>query len=197
MDSKLAPPLAPPDVFDAGSVVWRRWRVVPDAHGAPLLTGLLGFPWRQPVLEARCVAPDPSNQSGSYTGRYHRAVPAVDCTCGIYAVRDNSEPPTLPRPRRGEPTVEGFVQLSGRIVKDLRGLRAERAEIIGPLMVRIGDRTALDRALARSASRLVSRGNVYRVVRRRHANVPLQDLLSPLAKGLTRRYGCTVLVGRS
>lgn len=196
MDSRLAPPLRPPDLFGDDSVVWRRWRVVPDPLGIPLLTGLLGFPWRDRVLEARCLAIDPSLQGGRYSGRYHRAVPALGCTCGIYAMRGDLDSTALPGPRRGEPVVEGFIRLSGRSIEDPSGVRAERAEVVGPLMVRVGERSLVDRWMSRHASRLVSGGDRYRVVRRRGIQTDLQDLIRPLADGLSQRYGCAVLAGR-
>lgn len=197
MDSKLAPPLRPPELFGDGSMVWRRWRVVPDAQGIPLLTGLLGFPWRDRILEARCVALDPSIRGGRYSGRYHRAVPAADCTCGIYAVRGDLDSTILPRARPSEPIVEGFVRLSGRSIENAAGVRAERAEIVGPLLVRTGDGSFVDRWLARTAASIVAAGDRYRVVRRRRAEADLQDLIRPVADGLARRYRCEVLAGRS
>lgn len=196
MDAQLAPPIRVPDLSGEGSVVWRRWRVVPERSGRPLLTGLLGFPWPERLVEARCAALDPLNRGGREPGRYHRRVPASDCTCGIYASRGDLDPAALPVPRRAEPVVEGFVRLSGRIIEGASGLRAARAEVIGPLLVRVG-RPPIPRAWTTvHPAGLRTLPDRYKVIWQRTTRVEPIDLLRPVCVALAERYQCSVVAGR-
>ncbi len=192
MDSRLAPPLVTPDVFGDAPVVWRRWRVAHEGTGRwgrPLLTGLLGFPWRDGVLEAQCTAIDPTAR----LGRYHRAVPASTCSCGIYASRHELDSSNLPRSPAREPVVEGFVRLSGRIVEDAESIRAERAEIVGPLLVHPGRRPLWDRKGLASPIEVRRAGNGYRVVWSRSRGSDGPSGLERITTQLAARYGVSVL----
>lgn len=158
----------------------------------PLLTGLLGSPWLSTAVEARCHALDPVGVGARERGRYHRAVPAVGCTCGIYAAREGLDTRALPPARRSEPSVEGFVKLTGRIIVGPNDIRAERAEIIGPLVVRPGRPPWL---APRSwvPARLVEEPGRYRMAWRPSPGTA--DLLDDLAAQLADRYEVSVLVG--
>jgi hypothetical protein len=67
--------------------------------------------------------------------------PDPDCSCGIYALK-----PGVPLPYYAlrRVTVEGTVELSGRVIEATRGYRAEHARILGPLRLR---RVGFDEAL--------------------------------------------------
>ena len=186
MDVQLAPPAVEPSLNGDGKTVWRRWRVVPDRHRA-LLTGLLGFPWRGPMLEARCTAVDPT----SMRGHYHRVTPALGCTCGIYAAADDLDSTVLPRSPWGEPIVEGFVKLSGRVIREGPAIRASHAVITGPLILRPG-RPHPPFHAGLQPRRLVNRGDRFRVKWTRHRSGPI-DGLADLAHNLQERYRVDVL----
>lgn len=116
--------------------MWRTWLVRPDRDGAPILTGIFGYPWPAATLDARCLHTErtsPLPFTTATTGRYHRVVPDPACTCGVYAVRD----PIQGAPRfvrvRSEPVVTGLVRLSGRVLAEPDRFRAQRATIVGPV----------------------------------------------------------------
>lgn len=175
--------------------MWRRWRVVPDAGRRPLLTGLLGFPWRESVIEARCAAFDPAGTSGRFEGRYHRAVPALGCTCGIYGSRTDLDSSNLARPPVGEPFVEGFVELSGRTIEHRSEVRAERASVVGPLVLRAGRPTLVNRISGGRPVSVRMAGDRYRTVWRSSGEPVLAVTLEPLRQGVAERYGCSVITG--
>lgn len=136
----------------SGPVVRRSWKLVPGAQG-PLLTGLFGFPWRDPVMQAKCTQTDIS-RPGELFGtlqrdRHHRWVPSLDCTCGIYATDD----PTIGQLQRfnlrNSVIVNGFVRLSGRVLLDGNTYRAAEAQIVGPLTITPPPRRRLRRLGAR------------------------------------------------
>ena len=189
MDVQLAPPAVEPSLFGDGPTVWRRWRVVPSRSGA-LLTGLLGFPWRGPSLEARCTALDPS----THRGHYHRVTPALGCTCGIYAAADGLDSSVLPRSPWGEPVVEGFVALGGRVIREGHSVRASQALIAGPLIVRPGRRHPGVRPGSRPA-RLIDRGDRYRV-KWSSKRVGQIEELAVLVASLRARYRVDVLTAK-
>lgn len=193
MDVQLAPPGRANHAPGDARLLWRMWRVIPDARGTPVLTGLLGFPWKERVLEARCTAIDSTN--GRYVGRYHRAVPALGCTCGIYAARNELEPQGLPCPPRGEPVVQGFVQLTGRLIEGSDSIRAERAEIVGPLVVRPG-RPPWSRRSAEPSAIQTGRDH-YRVRWRSKPSGVTSTVFQDLAGELAARYQCAVIAGRT
>ena len=121
-----------------GPVVRRSWKLVPGSQG-PLLTGLFGFPWRGPVVQAKCTQTDLSGHNVLFgdnrVDRHHRWVPSLDCTCGIYAT-DEPTPGRLQRLElRNNVIVSGFVRLSGRVVVSGNTYRAGEAQIVGPLTI--------------------------------------------------------------
>ncbi len=126
-----------------GRVVWRTWRLLPGdgrgGDGRPLLTGLSGFPWRGPTVDARCLMRDPAPRAWSpfqaTVDRHHRVVPDPACTCGIYASRADLVGPPAYAIRSRDPLVMGFVELSGRLLADGDDYRAQRARVVGPLTV--------------------------------------------------------------
>lgn len=116
---------------DRGLVLRRTWVIAP--HHRPsrsptaILTGLFGFPWPAASLEAKCAA-----------GHHHRVVPDPHCTCGIYACGDGSAIPgdgVLPI---GRPVAHGFVALDGAAVTVDGVTRAQRATVVGPLVIGAG-----------------------------------------------------------
>ena len=119
-------------------VVRRSWKLGWDARG-PMLTGLFGFPWREPVVQAKCTA----NSGRGYHGgavqaeRWHESVPSRDCSCGIYAT-DAPDLGWLQRHMlRDSVIINGFVRLSGRMLITGPTYRAEQAEVVGPLTISI------------------------------------------------------------
>lgn len=194
MRAQLDVPRAAPGLFGDGCNSWRRWRIVPDTHALnprPLLTGLLGFPWPARTIEARCTALDPVGVGRGERGRFHRAVPAAGCTCGIYASLDGFDTSGLPRSPPGQPVVEGFVQLTGRVLFEPGHVRAERAEIIGPLVLRAGRPHWWVPTGWRPADVEVARDR-YRI---RWASKAGERFLDRLASQLADRYRVDVVVG--
>jgi hypothetical protein len=118
-------------------VVRRSWKLASGSQG-PLLTGLLGFPWREAVLQAKCTQAEFGSFERFGTGqadRRHRSVPSLDCTCGIYASDEPHMDWLLRRLLRGSVLVTGFVRLSGRILLSGSVYRAEEAQVVGPLTI--------------------------------------------------------------
>ncbi len=115
-------------------VAWRQWQLVPDADG-PMLASLTGRGlWWTADLMAECRVHRSSVQSQRawFPAAAGHRVPDLDCTCGIYALKDLS----LWRRLLGPGLIaHGPVALSGRVIEGERGFRAERARIIGPLRI--------------------------------------------------------------
>ncbi|HHC08375.1 MAG TPA: hypothetical protein ENK55_06630 [Actinobacteria bacterium] len=142
MGARVATALDAPEVASGGPVVARRcWLVAPEEHRdgtvGLVLTGMLGFPWREPTLDAKCLETEPARHLGGpgEMERHHRVVPDPDCTCGIRAADPTAD---LPRPPRGRPFATGFVALTGRVLRHGGLLRAQRASIVGPLTLHLG-----------------------------------------------------------
>ncbi len=124
-------------------VVWRTWLLQPEQiSGIPILTGLYGFRWPGPEMDAKCTLQDPAigdhRPGRRRIDRHHRVIPDPHCSCGIYAGLDELTRLRSPRPPRRVPFVTGFVALSGRVLVDGEMLRAQHATIIGPLSLALG-----------------------------------------------------------
>ncbi len=162
---------------DGPLVVWRTWLVVPDISRAartttPMLTGLMGFPWRGPELDAKCTIQVPNPGPNAFTrptiDRHHRRIPDPDCTCGLYAGRDDLVGPPMRLVPRGVPIATGFVELSGHILETERHWRAGHARILGPLHLLAGripvvDALAQRTGLERSPRTVGIEHGTYRV----------------------------------
>lgn len=187
-------------------VVWRNWRLVPDraaGGGIPLLTGLLGFPWRTPHMQARCTNPRGA-ASGLWAGtswwgapadRHHDLVPDPGCTCGIYASADGwQRPPRLMAGRR-HPTVAGFVELVGRTLEKDGILRAQGARMVGPLSLVFPKRRIA--GLRLRARRVVTEADRYRFVFVESSlGESVQAWAMRTTAGLERRYRVEVHAAR-
>ncbi len=121
-------------------VALRTWLVAPEhlprGRTQPVLTGIYGYRWRVPDLDARCTARHASHHTFGlppHPDSYHPALPDPSCSCGIYAVRSEADLPPSFRTPAGVPVVSGFVALSGRVLTGPRTLRGQHAAIIGPL----------------------------------------------------------------
>jgi hypothetical protein len=112
-------------------VGYRAWRIRIEARRSrnwvPVLTSLTaGTDWLTADLVATC--------DGRLGRRRHppgTRLPALDCSCGIYAL-------SMPggATGAGHPMVAtGRVLLTGRVIEGRRGYRAERGRITGPLSV--------------------------------------------------------------
>ena len=157
-------------------VVWRTWIVRPEERRGkptvPMLTGLLGFPWRTGEMDAKCIVQDPDHGRTGYSrttmDRHHYRVPDPDCTCGLYATRAALEGPPTALVPRGLPVVTGFVELSGHILEGRSNFRAQHARIIGPVHLSAGRIPLADAAMrgmgvARSPQRVVVDRGEYRI----------------------------------
>ena len=125
-------------------VVWRTWLIAPERRRSsstttPMLTGLMGFPWRGPELDAKCTIQDPNPAGNPFArptvDRHHRKIPDPDCTCGLYAGRDDLVGPPMRLVPRGIPIATGFVELSGHVLESEQHWRAGHARIVGPLQI--------------------------------------------------------------
>jgi hypothetical protein len=188
-------------------VLWRSWHVVPDTPpgGQPvaLLTGIFGFPWREPVIDAKCTEQDRAVlgvDMAKQVDRHHRVVPDPSCTCGIYAGRDELVRPRIARPPRSRPLVTGFVALAGRVIQERDVYRAQQARIVGPLTLWLGrpplSAAAVARALGRRPrpQRVVTVRDRFEVVwTASRAGTPVAEWLARTAGELARRYGVDVI----
>ena len=185
----------------AGPVVRRSWKLVPGPRG-PILTGLFGYPWREPILQARCTETDFAG-AGQLSGqlrvdRFHRSVPSLDCTCGIYAT-DEPAPDRLQRHNlRSSVTVTGFVRLSGRVVVAGATYRAEEARIVGPLTIappsrrwlrRMGSRWGVNQQIRRVTQDADSFVFWYSTGRR---GISFGEWYKQMSEALTQRYAVEV-----
>lgn len=166
----------------------RLWRVVPGPRGALLAAEWAGLRWEGPTLEGRCR---PQMAAGGRSRHQPgEPVPAVGCSCGVYAAR---------RIRR--PTGVGLwatapVELTGRVIEGALGYRAGRARILGPLQLEFGrDRCPIPRCGGALAAVSV-RPTAYRFHCADHADAgsdPLAGYLRETAAGLRSRYGVAVI----
>lgn len=186
----------------AGPVVRRSWQLLAEPQG-PLLAGLFGFPWQEPLLDARCTRTQgagPADLFGTVrVGRLHRSVPSPDCTCGIYATEEPHTGWLQRRYLRDKVLVSGFVRLSGKLVFDGSVVRAERAEIVGPLTIALPQPHWLRRLGARAGisqtvRRIVRDGTRYAVrYSTGTAGMPLGEWHRQMSEQLRRRYGVAVI----
>lgn len=154
---RLIPAHLLPSVRTEGSplVVWRTWLIAPehrrDGSTVPMLTGLMGFPWRTSQLDAKCTIQDPNRNAIAFAqltqDRHHPKIPDPDCTCGLYARRGTLDSPPMGLLPRGIPVATGFVELSGHVLQDDQNSRASHARIVGPLHVQAGRAPLLDSLL--------------------------------------------------
>ena len=120
-------------------VGWRRWSVAPHPSARdqfdPVLTGVV-VPtlWEEPEMQASCSP----YQRWPLWGPVPAAHPApdLDCRCGIYAMKS----PEGTNWAEVGVWAEGPVRLWGRVLQGTKGYRADRARILGPLVVRMGCR---------------------------------------------------------
>lgn len=201
-------PSPPPPVLlhsgDGHRVVWRHWRLVPDrlaGSDRPLLTGLLGFPWRTATMQARCTERrhggtwSPAAWWGEQAERHHPAVPAPGCSCGIYARVEPWHRPGRMLAGRKHPTVAGFVALSGRSIVDGTVIRAERARIVGPLALVLPRRSLLRRSL--SPQRVITEPDRYRLIYvSSRLGEPLAAWATRVTAELEKRYDVEVRYAR-
>jgi hypothetical protein len=103
---------------------WRLFRVRADDEGLVLSSPMYHDPdpppWPEVVSEARCYQDHPA--------------PAPGCRCGIYAAirgtLDSLPGYLLDTARDPDPWAYAEVACSGRVFVDMRGVRAERAQIV-------------------------------------------------------------------
>ena len=188
-------PAAP--VIDGGPVVRRNWLVKPDPDGVPLLTGLYGYPWPEPFLDARCLHTESAAAALPFTtattGRHHPIVPDPGCTCGIYAHRD---PFASPPPARSHPSAGGFVELHGRVLAEPGRYRARRARIVGPLVVSLPPPPLPLRPFARFSvpRRVLIERDRYRISwRDGRGGLSAEEWRRDVAAALEVRYGVAVI----
>lgn len=109
---------------------------------APVLTGVYGFPWRGPELDAKCTLRDWDQGTlgiqARQLERHHPVIPDPSCTCGIYALSAEAIDTNRARLPRGRPVVSGFVELSGRLIRRGAQVRARHARVVGPLALSPG-----------------------------------------------------------
>ena len=184
-----------------GLLARRSWELVPSS-GTVLLQGLLGFPWPKRDAQAKCTERDYGRRteifSPSRVDRHHKAVPAVGCTCGIYALAEPEDQSAMHRHLGRRFLVHGFVWLGGRILYDGKVYRAERARIEGPLVVSVPKPRRWDHRRHRSsASWVLADGDRFRIAHGTWAKaargaIELGAWHQTIADQLGARYGITV-----
>ena len=186
----------------AGPIVRRSWRL-PDGPGGIMLTGLFGFPWRDPLVQAKCVTREPAGRADLFgtvrVDRMHRSVPSPDCRCGLYATNDPQAGWLQRRFLRHQIVVSGFVRLSGRVLQQGAEYRAEEAAVVGPLAICLPAPSAARRRAARlglrqQPTRIVVDGDSFAVrYRTSGPGTPLGEWLRRTSNELRRRYGVQVV----
>jgi hypothetical protein len=184
-------------------VGYRLWRLVPagrygDDPGDPILTSATtNTIWEGARQIAGCRTRLPI-RVGRSTIRPHpeRPAPALDCRCGIYAMKHPMRPP------RPWMWAHGAVELSGMVFEGSRGFRAGRARIIGPLeiIVGTGSRPECLKPLCPRPAEWIRIGPTLYLPRcRQHleppgsfVNLPLTDFLDRVAASFAVRYGVTI-----
>jgi hypothetical protein len=120
-----------------------------DRLGTPILRSLNLHSWASAESTARCRYLDDSDDFDE--DEEDHVAPELDCTCGIYAVKQES---AIPGPSTWGWWVSGRLWLSGKVIETERGYRAERARIAGPLALHrspelvgsaVADGSAVDR----------------------------------------------------
>lgn len=215
-DSKSPAACAEPEFTIEPLLGWRTWAVStlrPWEEGPPstVLRGAWGRPWTSSRLTARCLlAPiKPSRMIGGLikivqnreANRHSTSAPEPGCTCGIYAEKaDLAGQGTFPRLTR-LPQASGPVELSGMVIEGTRGYRAQHAQILGPLELRmpcagtvdfaepcpnpsVEVLTLDDTSQARCAEH--TSGDISR------SRLPLRDWLDVVVPGLQATYGTPV-----
>lgn len=185
-----------------GPVVRRSWKLEP-VNGEPRLAGLFGFPWPEPIVQAKCTQSRPAGPGDLFgtvrMDQTHRAVPSIGCTCGIYA-GDQLRLGWLARSSlRTAVLVSGFVRLSGRVLENRGVYRAEEASIVGPLSIAIPApgrirRRGREFGLRQQVARVVADGDVYRArFGRRGPGEPVEHWLRETRAALAVRYDVAVV----
>lgn len=207
MVDRIAPRIETPTSPQHASprVVWRSWLLAPERRplreDTLVLTGLFGFPWRTGNLEAKCTVRDHDRVVGlapRMLDRHHASIPAVDCTCGIYASYDLSATPAANLIPTERPVVTGFVELSGRSVTTGAIMRASRARIVGPLTILPGTPPWTSRVWARfgripePATVTVERTMLRVTWGSATVGMPWASWRARAVHQLTRRYGVEV-----
>ncbi|MCJ7726538.1 MAG: hypothetical protein MUP76_09165 [Acidimicrobiia bacterium] len=172
----------------------RLWRLVPgtvvgDRPEHPILrSATRGMLWEGPTVTASC----PARRD---RGRLHptEAVPAQGCVCGIYALKRPAPPP------RPWAWAQGPIALTGRVLEGRLGYRAERARIIGPLVLSLGGvrPTCLKPSCRRPADWVRVGPRLYLPRCTAHLqpevdgmfNLPLDEFLRNASESFGERYG--------
>ena len=184
-----------------GLMARRSWELVPGPRSV-LLKGLLGFPWAERDVQAKCTRTEYAGRTGLFgplrVDRHHTAVPAAGCTCGIYAMEEPETRLTSKGFLARRVLVHGFVRLSGRILYDGTLYRAERARIEGPLVIAVpGPRRPRARRAGPAAACVFVEGERYRVAygvwaKATRGAMALDAWHRTVANQLEARYGVPV-----
>jgi hypothetical protein len=183
--------------------VWRTWLVAPDPRRPqlPILTGVMGFPWDGPEVDAKCTIrvrnPEGSVFAGSHIDRHHPRIPDPHCTCGLYAARQDLQQPPGRLIPPGVPIATGFAELSGPMLADATHFRAGHARIVGPLSISGGRAPIADRLLrklgsARRPHSVKPMRKEYRVHWSSRGGSRFEDWRREVARRLRHRYGVEV-----
>ena len=187
-----------------GPILARRiWLIasegLPLGVSTPMLTGLYGYPWRSSRMDARCTATSPLRRDfvlPPRLERHHPVVPDVECSCGIYALRDEPGVRVALRSPVGVPTATGFVELDGRILGGRTTFRAQRTTIVGPLTLQPGRPPIVGRLFRRSLhpQRVALVGSEYQVRwSTRPTGQAWHDWANETARSLRERYQLEVV----
>jgi len=179
------------DWSSAAPVGWRFWKVTPESNGSvsPVLGSVtIDSVWGDRRVEARCMDPVAAARGG------HERIPVLECTCGIYALKE----PLMPVYAAGGVWAAGQVALTGRVLEGRRGYRAEKAEIVGSLRVVAACRYRRTRGPCAGAIRIGATSEGYEAVCLAHRHllgesVPMIDRQQLQAR-LELRYGIDVSV---
>lgn len=206
-DRRVAEYVPSRDAHAEPITVRRTWLVGSTRLGTnrvPILTGVFGFPWRGADLDAKCTIQvrdaGASHPGRPWVDRHHPAIPDPGCTCGIYGSTSLLAAPAASLLPSAVPVVNGFVELSGRLIARDATIRAQHARIIGPLTVGPGRppiATRMARRLGFDArpSCVTSERGGYRVVwGAGRVGVPWEEWVDETADALAARYRVEIVV---
>ena len=171
----------------------RVWRVLPDADGPVLAAAMSGDVWSDGDQAAEChsgVMLVPRYRRPRVDAHPGEAIPALACTCGIYA----SLEPMAPPHRRV--WARGRVRLWGRVIEGEKGFRASRARVADDLEILLGmgpGETRCTSPACRAAADRIWQGSTSFLSRcRAHDDgrgVTVGEFIESVDRSVRRRYG--------
>jgi hypothetical protein len=113
-------------------VGYRSWLIWNGITGLSLASIHVAYEWTRGVNEAVC------HPSGANRLPHRDASPSIKCACGIYCNLPEMGFSDWDHLTRRYVHATGQVSMTGRVVRCQKGYKAQRAEIISPILVEAG-----------------------------------------------------------